>query len=339
MKTRKTTILLALVATASVGAAQQTSRAGRAADAEMDAPIQGPMLGFVRDAGALVPLLGIPGAAMMGDALDLGADVREASFSPDRDYVLALLGEDRIATLLALRSRRPARTLPDVATGADRVYLSAEGSAAALYFAARNRLQIVSGLPDNPAVSGEFFLTASPSAVALNDDASSVLVADAESGSVDLLLSDGTLRRIGTGALVTFLSRSRDAVIGDPALNRVYLVRDVSGSGETLLLASEREGLTEPVAVAASSDNALVFVATARSGIATVSVASGEIAWTSCECTPSGMSRLAGRSVFRLSEPAEGAPLWVYDGSGVEARVVFVPAKRAAVVETEGGVQ
>jgi DNA-binding beta-propeller fold protein YncE len=274
----------------------------------------------------------------MGDALDLGADVREASFSPDRDYVLALLGEDRIATLLALRSRRPARALPDVAAGAERIYLSPEGSAAALYFAAANRLQVVSGLPDNPALAGEYFLTASPSAVAVSDDASSVLVAD-ESRSVDLLLPDGARRRIGTGALVTFLSRNRDAVIGDPAQNRVSLVRDVNGSGETLLLASEREGLTEPVAVAASSDNALVFVATARSGVAAISVASGEITWTSCDCTPTAMSRLSGRSVFRLSEPTEGAPLWVYDGSGAEARVVFVPARRATVVETEGSVQ
>jgi len=44
----------------------------------------------------------------------------------------------------------------------------------------------------------------------------------------------------------------------------------------------------------------------------------------SCQCTPTGLDRLAGTDVFRLTEPSTG-PMWVLDAGAHQSRIVFVP--------------
>src|SRR2546421_9030504 len=53
--------------------------------------IGGPVLGFIPDAGgtAIRPVLGIPGASILGERLELTVDIRGALISPKQDYAIS----------------------------------------------------------------------------------------------------------------------------------------------------------------------------------------------------------------------------------------------------------
>src|SRR5690242_5572484 len=55
---------------------------------------EGPVLGFIVDRGAqrIRPVLGIPGAAIIGGVEEGSADVSSAVVSPNGDYALAVTG-------------------------------------------------------------------------------------------------------------------------------------------------------------------------------------------------------------------------------------------------------
>ena len=67
------------------------------------ASIEGPHLGLVFDAShkALRPILGIPGAAILGQPLDLGVELHKTAVSPRQDFALATEGEhNRVVVLI-----------------------------------------------------------------------------------------------------------------------------------------------------------------------------------------------------------------------------------------------
>src|SRR5260370_33649390 len=139
------------------------------------ASLEGPRMGMVFDSSmrALRPILGIPGAGIMGDPLKTELDLRRVSISPQQDYALAAEGDHNEIVVLRFDHAPMTSTLvPGTHHGPDQMVFSPGGRVAAVHYKDRNRIQVVSGLPASPKVVDEFYLSgnALPSALAVGDD-------------------------------------------------------------------------------------------------------------------------------------------------------------------------
>jgi DNA-binding beta-propeller fold protein YncE len=292
--------------------------------------IQGPQLGVVYDStqSALRPILGIPGAATLGQPLVGVLGLRKIAIS--QSLVLATQGEHNQVVVLSL-AQTPVTpvAVPGAGRGPDELVLSAGGLAAVLYYQKeRNLIQVLSGLPASPKVSAELYLSAgqSPSALAVSDDGKTVL---AGVGSKVLLVT-GTgevpvLSELGSIAAITSPTAGT-AFIADGGHNQIYRVRGLGGNIETDVVAGAKQGISSPVAVAVSHDGSRAFVANSKSETISIIELAGQLSVTkiACGCAPTGLNPLYGGDVFRLTEPSS-RPIWVMDASASEPRVLFVP--------------
>jgi len=258
--------------------------------------------------------------------------------SPQQDYALAVTSDSTVLRI-GMRDALSVDQLGIPIAGTDMIALSPTGSAAAFYDRGSNRVQVIAGLPAQAVLAREFDLSAFPGALgalAVNDSADLVVAGftGVEQDAVVVLGMDGTVRTLPGSQNVTavgFFRGSRDSLIADGPANKVYLVKDTAGASETTLLADDTQGISGPVAVAASRDGKRVFVANSGSpGVASFDVGGGGVAVTSCRCAPTQLAALNGSAVFRLSDPS-GGPVWLFDGDGDEPRIVFVPQYRSAV--------
>jgi hypothetical protein len=289
-----------------------------------DTGIGGSMLGYVFDpANGVQPLLGIAGSATIGPPLQLGAEITGITTSAQRNYALASTASD--TNIVRITFGEPAALLPlgIPISATSLMALSPAGSAAAFYDRERNRILTVTGLPDSAALAGEFEVAADPQPVSLavNDSGDALLIGFSDAGLL-AKVQDHTITLDRRGGAMRFLTGGRDAVVADSDTSSVYLLRNLADSPEWTLLAA---GISDPVAVAASSDNARVFVASVSAGTVTgIDVASGTVTVTQCACRPSALTGLNGNAIFRLTEPS-GSPLWIYDGDSQQPRIVFIP--------------
>jgi len=294
------------------------------------ATIEGPRLGVVFDAAtkSLRPILGIPGAAILAEPLEPRLDLRKTAVSPMQDYVLATEGEhNQVVVLNVGRLPLQAVPVPGAGRGPDQIVLSSGGGVAALYYKETNRIQVFSGLPGAPKSTAELFLSAgqTPSALGAGEDGT-VLAAVGSSvywvsprGEVPILTG---LHKVASISL----SANQTALIADSAANQIHRVRNVTGTVEADVLVGPEDGVAAPVAVAASHDNQRAFVANGKTGTIVILDLSGKTAATklSCGCTVTGLDRLAGNDVFRLTEPS-ARPMWVLEAAAHQSRILFVP--------------
>src|SRR5690349_5241118 len=68
--------------------------------------LSGPTLGFTADDGGTTirPILGIPGASILADRMQLASDIRGATVSPKHDYALAARAQDAQVVIIDLTS-------------------------------------------------------------------------------------------------------------------------------------------------------------------------------------------------------------------------------------------
>jgi sugar lactone lactonase YvrE len=189
-------------------------------------------------------------------------------------------------------------------------------------------VQVISGLPAAPKISARLYLSAGqvPSALAISDDGQTLLagVADSvywvsSSGEVPILKH---LQKIVSIALAA----NHTALVADSVANQIHRVQNVTTAVEPDVVAGPKEGIDAPIAVAMSQDGKRAFVANGKSGtIVIVDLQSkAEVGQLSCQCKPTGLDRLAGTDVFRLTEPSSG-PMWVLEAAVHQSRIVFVP--------------
>lgn len=293
--------------------------------------IEGPRLGFVFDhtTKSVRPILGIPGAATLGQPVESGLDLRKIAISPMQDYVLATEGEhNQVVVLATNHTPMVAVAVQGADHGPDQLSISAGGTAAALYYKGGNHVLAVSGLPAAPKISARLYLSAGQvlSALAISDDGETLLAGVSDSvywvspnGEVPILKG---LHKIVSIALAS----NHTALVADGVANQIHRVQNVTTAVETDVVAGAKEGIAAPVAMAMSQDGKRAFVANGKSGtIATVDLQSKtEVSQLSCQCTPTGLDRLAGTDVFRLTEPSSG-PMWVLEAATHQSRIVFVP--------------
>src|SRR5580658_2541667 len=118
------------------------------------AQVGAPQLGWVPDGTGIRPVYGIPAAAAVGPAIPLDQDFSRIAASPARNYVLVSAGPDSAqAGVVSIYTPENGLVPLQGAGGApDLVVLSPRGSAAALWFFSINQVQLVTGLPDAPAI-------------------------------------------------------------------------------------------------------------------------------------------------------------------------------------------
>jgi hypothetical protein len=272
-----------------------------------------PTLGFIFDSNqrAIRPIHGIPGAAVPGEALDLGVPIRIAAISPRQDFALLVSAIDQTVSLARLpggaASALPAEGAPD------RIVFSPSGQAAVLYRQSVGQIQILTGLPDAPQVHAPAASTQAPAGIA----------------------DDGTLAPAGQDSAwpasfeaMAFRRNSRELV----AITRagdLYFARGVSSTPDFRLVYRGDSDTSDPVALQLSDDGLRAFAVNREGLVTAVDLATGSAQSISCQCQPVTLHPLRPGGMFRLTEFSD-QPLMLFDASAIEPRVWFVPPRRAA---------
>ena len=299
-------------------------------------PLRGPVLGYVLDAPsqAIRPLFGIPGASYFGAALALPFPVTSLAVSSRADFALAVNADQPALYLLrSLDKVLEILPLPVAIAGDARVILNADDSAAAVYSPLSRTLQVLRVGTGTPVPGAVLDLPGIAAAVVLSRDASWALVA-ADEGLYRLTLTEGdTARLLGRFAepsALVLLPGERHAALVDHLTQDLFLIRNVAANPEILALAGARDGLSNPVGVAASADGRRLFVASAGDGTQPGSVAIVDVESRAVEIqpaldgAPARLVRLAGPSTFLLNDAGHG-PVQIFDDAGPPG-LFFVPA-------------
>jgi len=305
------------------------------------AQVRGPVLGYLADNGALRTLYGIPAAGWVGDATAPDRPLSSIEISPDQSRALAVAADTGALMLLTPATGVTAH-VNGAASGADRIVFSPSGTAAALWFSAGGRMQVVSGLAATPSVRviDASFLGGDPTSLAVSDDGQ--WVAGAWASSVYAFGPDGSASALPVAgpaeALCFFHERADVAVI---SASQVVIVSDIGGAVVPNVIYTQPNdpAATGPVEVATgfavSFDNRYLSVLGNLGFLATFDLTAGTSFNANCNCSPSGLAGMGG-SLFRLTGLNDGA-LKVFDASTND--VWFVPLAAPATASTTAGGQ
>jgi hypothetical protein len=294
----------------------------RAQDSSVDVPVLG--YAFDASAGAIRPLRGIPGAALLGDPIDLGFSASSAVIAPQQSFALAL-SQDGQARVVALGAKTTVSGLDGAMTSPERMLFSPSGAAALLL--AGNRAQIVTGLPGSPAVK-DIDLSAIDGVIgraALADDGTQLLLAETTRNTIWLFHMDGSYTMLpvsATGAVLAFRRGSHDAA----AITRtgdLYQLQNLDDAPAVRAMLPASDATAEAVGLWISTDGAQAFAASTGGNITTVDLASGAARTVSCQCAPTGIQALRP-GMYRLTD-VSAKPVMVLDASAAAPQVWFVP--------------
>ena len=306
--------------------------------------LTGPHLGVLFDPSLrqFQQIYGIPGSATLGSPMDLGVSVSRALVSPDGDHALVELREGHEIGLIRFRDGRASTTLLANAPGApDLMALSPSGSAGALLYVTTGRIVVLSNLGMAHAQAREVafpFGLARPGLLAVSDDGAALLavVSDGDENSLYTAAGDDLrlLGRFGRITSATFVAGTRRALVADALVNRIYRINAADAGAQLTPLADERQGISGPVAVAASGDATRVIVVNAApQGIVVLDEGRGDWSVVPCNCVPTRLQTLRGGESFLLTaDPA--TPMWLLNTEASSPRTLFVPAYREALGRT-----
>jgi len=299
--------------------------------------LRAPALGSLFDAGQrrLIPIQGIPGAAIFGDSTDLGVPIASAAIAADGSIVLALCGDERKLCLIRPK-RGEIQPVSNAMDSPDWILFSPAGRAALLYRGDSNQLQVLTGLQEQP-IARNIQLPVAPrskQALAVSDDGALVLLAG---GDQSWLLAqdqpDINLPIPISIRSVTFRANTHaGAVVG--ALGEIYAASDVA-STDFRQLSSSSGDLSDPVAIRFAASNQRLLVVTGKGIVALIDTAGGSLQTTSCQCAPIAMDPISSGTLFLLTSDSSRTTYLAGESDGVP-RVWFVPA---AVPVADGSVQ
>jgi hypothetical protein len=307
-----------------------------AAQGNSGSSIGAPLLGYVFDHAltSVRPIAGLPGAAVLEKPLNPGFAVASAAVASDLAFILAVSAEDGQVRLIQVRQGGiDVQPLRDVVPSPDRMVLSPRGRAAIFYNQSAARIQILTGLPDAPALTREVStagLSAAAGGLAVSDDGQAALFTAGGNGSAVWLFAAGAdpiqLSLADSAAAVDFRRDHQDAI----ALTRGGdLYRIDSAGAVTLYGRITGDTNLDPVAIRISPDGSRAFAAYTSGAVSVFDTLAGTSTTTFCQCKPTGLDPLQAGTLFRLTEPA-GAPVMLFDASQPEPRFWFIPAGQPA---------
>jgi WD40 repeat protein len=293
------------------------------------ANLTAPTLGYLFDdaQGAILPILGVPGAAFLDDGLPVGASLRMAAIAPNRSYAVAAADGMENLLLIRLEGGSAVNALGASPGRAAVVAFSPNSANIAVYDPDSGRVSVWTGLPGN-AQAGASFAAESLQALAISDDGSAV--AAIIEGAAALLTADGTVRLAGGESLssLAFFPLRHDLAAADAGGNQVLVWRKASAPGaESAVLADASMGIHSPVALAFSGDGRRLVVANSDDpSVSLIDPETREWRSLSLPAAPDGLYRAQGNAVFRVNNRAR-RDLALVDGDAESPRVVVIPAR------------
>lgn len=290
------------------------------------AQLRVPVAGYVIDpASTLVrPIIGAPGAALIGGSLAPLQSATYVAISPDQQYAI-LSGNQLTVAAIGPDGFVPSTTIEGAINSPDRIEFSAGGSAAALYSAKLAKIQIVTGLPVSPQVVREFAFGDELLALALAGDAGTLVTANSD-GNVSLLARDGSTRLVASaGSIVAlqFLPDASRAIAIDRAGNRVLLLSGLPDSPAVQVLQDKQGGVDSPAAVQVTADGRRALIANSGGhNILSVNLDTKDAVAIACAFRPAFLQSLPN-GTFLVSDE-DHKRIWMLDP--VASRVLFVPA-------------
>lgn len=307
----------------------------RAPGQEPGRSVEGPVLGYVYQPGeGIRPVYGIPGAAALAPAPVVPAEaIRNAVVAPVGGHALIVLSESGQVAAVSNLSGPPRVRILDVQAGPARIVFSPDGSAAALYYKEPARLEVLTGLPEAPFTAWTWDLSSLPgelgavalgpagklALVAINTQPTPVWLVSPEEGQRWIHLCEGA-------PSLAFLDDGGSALIADGGTGEVWMARDLAQQPALERIAGPDEGVSQPVAAAASRDGRRIYVAAGDpAGVIVLSLAGEEPLRLSCPCTPRTLERMAGGAAFLLTADGGESRVWMLDDSSSPPRILFVP--------------
>ena len=278
--------------------------------------ISGPVAGmvFLRDEGALRPMLGVPGSAWLGDPLAVGLEA--AAVSPDGRWA-AVVREGRVLRMKLNGFQAPeAAGIGAAPEGADRVVWNAESTIVAVLSTTTGRARLWRDFE----ASGECVLPGAILAAAV--DATGALAAGV-AGEGLFLCREGSARLVSRNPKISALVLSgRDLYLADNALGQVMVIRHYSNEGDATVIAS----VEDPVglAISAAGDKLAVASAAAKALKVIDLKFPSAPATVDLDFTPTGAQRFAGSALWWLNPDAQGPVQLLHFAN--DAAVYFVPA-------------
>jgi len=327
-----------------------------------------PTLGYVVDsAHHLRPMIGVVGAASIGDAVDVGMDVISATVPPAHDYVLATTSSSGLPILLQVRGgaftiqpgafaigpgqaacnssnesdlpsgtrSRPRPTCSQrasVDTGAaiDQIVLSPAGSAAAFYSSSQGQIYSFANVNQVPSFSGHFQVGSlgALSAFGISDDGSTVAVGVSDGQTGSLFIANA-----GRPMRLIASMAHPAAIVFLHNSSSAVVADDVANTvstiwdGQVFPVASSQDGISKPTAIGISNDNQRVFVGSSQSGSVITVGPNGTISQP-MPCNCS-LTGLFPTNTDSVFRLTDfsGGPVLLFDANRAAPRITFVPVR------------
>lgn len=298
---------------------------------QVPASFQPPIVGFLFDSQArgIRPITGILGNSRISAPLTLPFGIDQAAFLPDQKHAV-VSSQDLPEVLILDLGTLQSVSVAGASSLVSRIRVSADGSAAALYYEAAKRLVVVTGLPGKPVVLTTVDLSLSDSPLnqfAVASDGTSALLAFS-SADQDLLYSwttSATPKFVGTASRVSDMALfDGNAIVADFGANQILLLGNVRDQASPALIADSAHGVSRPVGISVSAHNE-IYIGNGDTGTVLVLDASGHfLRIVSCSCTITTMSSL-GSNALRLTDRLD-RPIYVLDRERTPGPLLFIPA-------------
>ena len=325
-----------------------------------------PILGLVTDSSnGLRPLVGVPGSASIGRALELGFNVTQAAIPPGNDYVLAMTPDRGWPLLLHIRGnvitvqaleapavsgrrqngcdepldlpRNQRRRNPECAEVAstavdasniDRIALSPTGSSAALFSEKQARIYLYTNLSQSPRLVGtvETGALGPVSAFGISDDGKTAAVGVSDGQS-------GALFVVSAGQLPRMVASLRhpSAIAFLRGSDGAIVADDLENTiyrlanDQILTIATAADGIAGPIAIAVSKNNQRIFIANSSSSSVTTIGPVATIAET--RSCDCAVTGLHATNADSVFRLTDfsGGPVLLFDATGSAPRMVFAP--------------
>jgi hypothetical protein len=274
-----------------------------------DPNVGAPVTGFVVTAGTVRPILGIPGAARLGNPVQPASAAITIS-SPAGLALECAEGELRRIDL----NQATREIVTSMLACPDALAFSPAAESAVLVFRSQNAVRLLtkSGMSEPHDVTGV-------TACAVSDDAARLLCST-DSGLVGLTSAGASMRLLpDQAAPAAFLRGSREAIVAGNS--RIYLLRN----GWQLEPLAEFENASS---VAILGDQETVVAASKLTGkIAAIRVRTRSVEMLDSPVQPEALVPLSPR-VVQIATTAPG-PTWLLVTAGNSTRFYFVPQPEA----------
>ena len=314
------------------------------------AQVQGPVMGYLPDDGALRTMSGIPAAGSVGAAITPPGAFSRVEVSPNQTQALAVAADTGAVMLYTIGSGASV-AVQGVASAPDRIIFSPSGTAAGLWFSSTRHFQLLSNLSATPAINDmDFSFTGSdPTALAVSDDGLWMvgawpfsLYTIGPSGYATVLPVSGAAE-----AVCFFHGRNDVAAI---TASQVIVITDIAGAMAPNVIWSKPHdpppadpATAAPVEVAVglaiSFDNRYLSVAGNLGSLSTFDLTAGTSIGVNCACAPASLYGLGG-SLFRLTSLTDGV-VKMFDAASNEVWFVPMAAPSAlpSTASVNGGAQ